>query len=63
MIDSSANKAESPAHSSAKVRHLTQVAFPLRQASLDLVQQKTVRHGLISMLLTWPTRLPVARAG
>jgi hypothetical protein len=40
VIDSSAKKAESPAHSSAKVRHLTEVAFPLRQASLDSVQEK-----------------------
>jgi len=35
-------------------RRLIQVAFPLKQASLDSVHEKNVRHGHISTLHIWP---------
>jgi putative DNA methylase len=36
------------------------VAFPLRQASLDAVHEKSVRHGHLSTLHIWPARRPLA---
>ncbi len=41
---------------------LIEHAFPLRQASLDSVHEKTVRHGHISTLHIWPARRPLAAA-
>ncbi|HQO20072.1 MAG TPA: DUF1156 domain-containing protein, partial [Acidobacteriota bacterium] len=35
-------------------------AFPLKQASLDSVHEKNVRHGHISTLHIWPARRPLA---
>ncbi len=37
-----------------------EVAFPLKQASLDLVHAKNVRHGQISTLRIWPAPRPLA---
>src|SRR5207247_6165984 len=39
---------------------LIEYAFPLRQASLDSVHEKNVRHGHISTLHVWPARRPLA---
>ena len=39
---------------------LIESAFPLRQASLDSVHEKNVRHGHISTLHIWPERRPLA---
>src|ERR1019366_6076818 len=39
---------------------LIEHAFPLRQASIDSVHEKTVRHGHISTLHIWPARRPLA---
>src|SRR5215475_7540958 len=39
---------------------LIEVAFPLKQASIDSVHEKTVRHGHISTLHIWPARRPLA---
>ena len=39
---------------------LIESAFPLRQASIDSVHEKNVRHGHISTLHTWPARRPLA---
>src|SRR5437016_1860755 len=39
---------------------LIEVAFPLKQASLDSVHEKNVRHGHISTLHMWPARRPLA---
>ena len=39
---------------------LIEAAFPLRQASLDSVHEKNVRHGHISTLHIWPARRPLA---
>src|SRR5262249_26887645 len=36
------------------------LAFPLKQASLDSVHEKNVRHGPISTLHIWPARRPLA---
>jgi adenine-specific DNA methylase len=41
-------------------KRLIEVAFPLKQASLDSVQEKNVRHGHISTLHIWPARRPLA---
>src|ERR1700680_2529777 len=41
-------------------RRLIEVAFPLRQTSLDSVHEKNVRHGHISTLHIWPARRPLA---
>ena len=41
---------------------LIEVAFPLKQASLDSVHEKNVRHGHISTLHIWPARRPLAAA-
>ncbi len=39
---------------------LIEVAFPLKQASLDSVHEKSVRHRHISTLHIWPARRPLA---
>src|ERR1700760_1972652 len=39
---------------------MIEVAFPLKQASLDSVHEKNVRHGHISTLHIWPARRPLA---
>src|ERR1044071_7555834 len=39
---------------------LIEVAFPLKQASLDSVHEKNVRQGHISTLHIWPARRPLA---
>ena len=39
---------------------LIEAAFPLKQASLDSVHEKAVRHGHISTLHIWPARRPLA---
>lgn len=41
-------------------KRLIEVAFPLKQASLDSVHEKNVRHGHISTLRIWPARRPLA---
>jgi hypothetical protein len=41
-------------------RRLIEVAFHLKQASLDSVHEKNVRHGHISTLHIWPARRPLA---
>ena len=41
-------------------RRLIETAFPLKQASLDSVHEKSVRHGHISTLYIWPARRPLA---
>ena len=43
-------------------RRLIEAAFPLKQASLDSVHEKNVRHGHISTLHIWPARRPLAAA-
>ena len=43
-------------------RRLIGAAFPLKQASLDSVHEKNVRHGHISTLHIWPARRPLAAA-
>src|SRR5438045_9429339 len=39
---------------------LIEIDFPLKQASLDRVHGKNVRHGHISTLHIWPARRPLA---
>ncbi len=41
-------------------RRLVEVAFPLKQTSIDSVHEKNVRHGHISTLHIWPARRPLA---
>ena len=41
-------------------RRLIEATFPLKQASLDSVHEKNVRHGHISTLHIWPARRPLA---
>jgi putative DNA methylase len=41
-------------------QRLIEHAFPLRQASIDSVHEKNVRHGHISTLHLWPARRPLA---
>jgi putative DNA methylase len=41
-------------------KRLIEVAFPLRQTSIDSVHEKNVRHGHISTLHIWPARRPLA---
>lgn len=41
-------------------KRLIEVAFPLKQASLDSVHEKNVRHGHVSTLHVWPARRPLA---
>ena len=43
-------------------RRLIEAAFPLKQASIDSVHEKNVRHGHISTLHIWPARRPLAAA-
>ena len=44
----------------ADCSRLIEFAFPLKQASLDSVHEKNVRHGHISTLHIWPARRPLA---
>ena len=46
----------------ANDKRLIEVAFPLKQVSLDSVHEKNVRHGHISTLHIWPARRPLAAA-
>src|SRR5271169_1014524 len=39
---------------------LIERGFPLKQASIDSVHEKNVRHGHISTLHIWPARRPLA---
>jgi len=39
---------------------LIEMAFPLKQTSMDSVHEKNVRHGHISTLHIWPARRPLA---
>ncbi len=41
-------------------KRLIEEAFPLKQASLNCVHEKNVRHGHISTLHIWPARRPLA---
>ena len=41
-------------------KRLIEVAFPLKQTSLDSVHEKNVRYGHISTLHIWPARRPLA---
>ena len=41
-------------------KKLIEEAFPLKQASIDSVHEKNVRHGHISTLHIWPARRPLA---
>ena len=41
-------------------KRLIEVAFPLKQTSIDSVHKKNVRHGHISTLHIWPARRPLA---
>lgn len=43
-----------------KDRRLIDVAFPIEEASIDSVHEKTVRHGHIASLHLWPARRPLA---
>ena len=43
-------------------KRLIEVAFPLKQVSIDSVHEKNVRHGHISTLHIWPARRPLAAA-
>ena len=45
---------------SGSAKRLIEEAFPLRQASMDSVHEKNVRHGHISTLHIWPARRPLA---
>lgn len=45
---------------SSSPKRLIEVAFPLKQTSLDSVHEKNVRHGHISTLHIWPARRPLA---
>src|ERR1700757_718123 len=42
------------------ISRLIEHAFPLKQASLDSVHERNVRHGHISTLHIWPARRPLA---
>lgn len=44
----------------ADTPRLIERAFPLRQASLDSLHEKNMRHGHISTLHIWPARRPLA---
>ena len=41
-------------------RRLIESRFPLKEASIDSVHEKNVRHGHISTLHVWPARRPLA---
>ncbi|WP_367174945.1 DUF1156 domain-containing protein [uncultured Desulfovibrio sp.] len=43
----------------ADKKRLIEGAFPLKQASLDAVHEKNVRHGHLSTLHIWPARRPL----
>ncbi|HNK03143.1 MAG TPA: DUF1156 domain-containing protein [Accumulibacter sp.] len=43
-------------------KRLIEVAFPLKQTSIDAVHEKNVRHGHLSTLHIWPARRPLAAA-
>lgn len=43
-------------------QRLIEMAFPLKQTSLDAVHEKSVRHGHLSTLHIWPARRPLAAA-
>jgi len=45
---------------STSPKRLIEVAFPLKQTSLDSVHEKNVRRGHISTLHIWPARRPLA---
>lgn len=47
-------------HNNSDFPRLIEHAFPLKQASLDSVHEKNVRHGHISTLHIWPARRPLA---
>ena len=47
-------------NANANDRRLIEVAFPIKQVSMDSVHEKTVRHGHISTLHVWPARRPLA---
>ena len=44
----------------ADATRVFEVAFPLKQVSLDSVHEKNVRHGHVSTLHIWPARRPLA---
>ena len=44
----------------AKSERLIEIDFPLRQASIDSLHEKNIRHGHISTLHIWPARRPLA---
>src|SRR3954464_1495812 len=46
--------------SMADKTRLIERAFPLKQASIDSMHEKNVRHGHISTLHIWPARRPLA---
>lgn len=48
------------AESITNTPRLIERGFPLKQASLDSVHEKNVRHGHISTLHIWPARRPLA---
>ena len=50
----------SPVSDRSAGRRLIEAAFPLREASIDSVHEKNVRHGHISTLHIWPARRPLA---
>jgi putative DNA methylase len=51
---------EAKERSAVDTPRLIEYAFPLKQASLDSVHEKNVRHGHISTLHIWPARRPLA---
>jgi adenine-specific DNA methylase len=59
MTETKERLAESAAVVSESPR-LIEEAFPLKQASIDSVHEKNVRHGHISTLHIWPARRPLA---
>lgn len=44
----------------SEFRRLIEDSFPLRQASVDSLHEKNMRHGHISTLHIWPARRPLA---
>ena len=50
----------SPVSDRSAARRLIESAFPLKEASIDSVHEKNVRHGHISTLHVWPARRPLA---
>lgn len=41
-------------------RRVIEAAFPVKGANIGSAHEKKVRHGHISTLHSWPTRLPLA---